>query len=63
MAETAIDIAGHAMGRSRKFRNVAENGRAAFVIDDFVSVQPWRPRCVEIRGDVYEYKVNTRTVS
>ena len=46
-----IDIAGHGMVRSRKFRNVAENGRAAFVIDDLASTQPWRPRCVEIRGD------------
>jgi pyridoxamine 5'-phosphate oxidase family protein len=45
-----IDIAGHGMAKSRKFRNVAENGRAAFVIDDLASVQPWRPRCVEIRG-------------
>ena len=45
-----IDIAGHGMARSRKFRNVAENGRAAFVVDDLASVQPWRPRCLEIRG-------------
>jgi pyridoxamine 5'-phosphate oxidase family protein len=46
-----IDIAGHGMARSRKFRNVAENGQAAFVVDDLASVQPWRPRCVEIRGE------------
>lgn len=46
-----IDIAGHGMVRSRKFRNVAENGQAAFVIDDLASTQPWRPRCVEIRGE------------
>jgi pyridoxamine 5'-phosphate oxidase family protein len=39
------------MARSRKFRNVAENGRTAFVIDDVASVQPWRPRRVEIRGE------------
>lgn len=45
-----IDIAGHGMVRSRKFRNVAENGQVAFVIDDLASVQPWRPRCVEVRG-------------
>jgi len=45
-----IDIAGHGMARSRKFRNVTENGRVAFVIDDLASTQPWRPRCVEIRG-------------
>jgi pyridoxamine 5'-phosphate oxidase family protein len=45
-----IDIAGHGMVRSRKFRNVAENGQVAFVIDDLASIQPWRPRCVEVRG-------------
>jgi len=47
----AIDIAGRGMARSRKFRNVAANGQVAFVIDDVASVQPWRPRCVEIRGE------------
>jgi pyridoxamine 5'-phosphate oxidase family protein len=45
-----IDIAGHGMAHSRKFRNVAENGQVAFVVDDLASVRPWRPRCVEIRG-------------
>ncbi len=45
-----IDISGHNMGASRKFRNVAANGRAAFVVDDIRSVDPWRVRCVEIRG-------------
>jgi len=43
-----IDIAGHGMARSRKFRNVADNGRVAFVVDDLASVQPWRPRFLEI---------------
>jgi len=46
-----IDIAGHGMSRSQKFRNIAENGQAAFVIDDLASTNPWRPRCVEIRGE------------
>jgi pyridoxamine 5'-phosphate oxidase family protein len=46
-----IDIGGHNMAASRKFRNVAANGRVAFVVDDIASVQPWRVRCVEIRGD------------
>ena len=51
-AETGtIDIAGHGMAKSRKFRNVAENGQVAFVVDDLASTQPWRPRCVEIRGE------------
>ena len=45
-----IDIAGIRMVGSRKFRNVADNGQVAFVVDDLASVQPWRPRCLEIRG-------------
>jgi pyridoxamine 5'-phosphate oxidase family protein len=45
-----IDISGHGMATSRKFRNVADNGRVAFVVDDLASARPWRPRCLEIRG-------------
>jgi pyridoxamine 5'-phosphate oxidase family protein len=45
-----IDIGGRNMGASRKFRNLAENPNVAFVVDDIASVQPWRVRCVEIRG-------------
>jgi pyridoxamine 5'-phosphate oxidase family protein len=45
-----LDIGGHQMAVSRKYRNVAGDGRAAFVVDDIASVQPWRVRCLEIRG-------------
>jgi pyridoxamine 5'-phosphate oxidase family protein len=45
-----IDIGGYNMAASRKFRNVAANGRVAFVVDDVVSTSPWRVRCLEIRG-------------
>lgn len=45
-----IDIGGRNMGATRKFRNVAGHPKVAFVVDDLASVQPWRPRCVEIRG-------------
>ena len=45
-----IDIGGYHMSASRKFRNIADNGRVAFVVDDVASVQPWRVRCLEIRG-------------
>lgn len=45
-----IDIGGHSMGASRKFRNLAGNPSVAFVVDDIASFQPWRVRCVEIRG-------------
>jgi pyridoxamine 5'-phosphate oxidase family protein len=46
-----IDIGGLALGATKKFRNVAANGRASFVVDDLASVNPWRVRGVEIRGE------------
>lgn len=46
-----IDIGGHNMAASRKFRNVAAGSTVAFVVDDIVSRNPWRVRCLEIRGD------------
>jgi pyridoxamine 5'-phosphate oxidase family protein len=45
-----IDIAGFNMSRSQKYRNVVHDGRAAVVIDDVLSTDPWRVRCLEIRG-------------
>lgn len=45
-----IDVAGYKMSRSQKFRNVATNPNVAFVVDDIVSRDPWRVRCLEIRG-------------
>lgn len=49
-ATDTIDIGGRHMATSQKFRNVADNGRVAFVVDDLVSARSWRPRCVETRG-------------
>ena len=45
-----IDIGGWKMSASRKYRNIADNGRVAFVVDDLPSTDPWRVRCLEIRG-------------
>jgi pyridoxamine 5'-phosphate oxidase family protein len=45
-----IDVTGHALERTKKFRDVARSGRAAIVIDDLASVDPWRPRAIEVRG-------------
>lgn len=49
-ATSTIDINGYNLEKSQKFRNIADSGRAAFVVDDLVSVHPWRVRCIEIRG-------------
>jgi pyridoxamine 5'-phosphate oxidase family protein len=45
-----IDIAGFNNERTKKFRDVARSGRAAIVVDDLASFDPWRPRGVEVRG-------------
>jgi pyridoxamine 5'-phosphate oxidase family protein len=49
-ARDAIDIGGSELERSKKFRDVARTGRAAIVIDDMESTDPWRPRGIEVRG-------------
>jgi pyridoxamine 5'-phosphate oxidase family protein len=46
-----IDVGGHDMAASRKFRNVAAGSPVAFVVDDIASLDPWTVRCLEIRGD------------
>lgn len=46
-----IDIGGHNLGRSQKFRNVQRDGRVTLVVDDLASIDPWAPRGIEIRGD------------
>jgi pyridoxamine 5'-phosphate oxidase family protein len=49
-ARDTIDIGGRELARTKKFRDVARGGRAAIVIDDLESTDPWRPRAVEVRG-------------
>jgi pyridoxamine 5'-phosphate oxidase family protein len=49
-ARDTIDVGGVDLERSKKFRDVARSGRAAIVIDDLESTDPWRPRAIEIRG-------------
>jgi pyridoxamine 5'-phosphate oxidase family protein len=49
-ARDTIDIGGAELQRSKKFRDIARTGRAAIVIDDLKSTDPWRPRGIEVRG-------------
>jgi hypothetical protein len=42
------EVTGHDFAATKKFRDVARTGRAAFVVDDVLP--PWRPRGVEIPG-------------
>ena len=46
----SIDVGGRDFARTKKFRDVARSGRAAIVVDDLASTDPWRPRAVEVRG-------------
>jgi pyridoxamine 5'-phosphate oxidase family protein len=45
-----IDVGGYELELSKKFRDIARSGRAAIVIDDLASTDPWRPRGIEVRG-------------
>lgn len=46
--EDTIDLGGHDIVPTRKYREALRHGRVAFVIDDFVPGQG--PRFVEVRG-------------
>jgi pyridoxamine 5'-phosphate oxidase family protein len=57
-----IDIHGYRMSKSRKFRNVASNSTVALVIDDIASRNPWRVRCLEIRGTAEQVESDGRRI-
>jgi pyridoxamine 5'-phosphate oxidase family protein len=54
-----IDIFGYRMSRSQKFRNIKTNNTVAFVVDDIASRDPWRVRCLEIRGTAQQAESDT----
>src|SRR5690349_3324048 len=39
-----IEIGGHGLSRSKKWRDLQANPRVAFVVDDLAGVNPWTPR-------------------
>lgn len=48
--QDSIDIGGHNIVPTKKYRDAVRHGRVAFVVDD---VQPpWKPRMIEVRGTV-----------
>lgn len=49
-AHDTIDLGGHGLATSKKYRDALAHGRAAFVVDDVP--QPGKPRFVEVRGTV-----------
>jgi pyridoxamine 5'-phosphate oxidase family protein len=46
----AIDIGGHNIAPTKKYREAVRHGRVAFVVDDVLP--PWRARGIEVRGRV-----------
>ena len=46
----AIEVGGHGMGASKKWRDLQANPQIALVVDDLQSVNPWTPRGIEVRG-------------
>jgi pyridoxamine 5'-phosphate oxidase family protein len=53
-------FSGWNLERSLKFRNLMENDKVAIVIDDIISLSPWRPRGIEVRGVAEVAKVQGR---
>ena len=45
-----IYFGGWNLAKSRKYRNIQQNCKVAFIVDDIVSVIPWHPRGIEIQG-------------
>jgi len=48
----SIDIGGHDFATRKKYRDALRNPKVAFVVDEIVSVSPWRVRGIEVRGEV-----------
>lgn len=46
----AIEVGGHGLSGSKKWRDLQANPLVALVVDDLQSVNPWTPRGIEIRG-------------
>lgn len=49
-SDDAIVVRGRDLEATKKFRDAARRGRAAIVVDDLPSTDPWRPRGIEVRG-------------
>jgi pyridoxamine 5'-phosphate oxidase family protein len=51
--QDTIDIGGHNIVPTKKYREALRHGRVAFVVDDVLP--PWKPRLVEVRGTVQAF--------
>jgi pyridoxamine 5'-phosphate oxidase family protein len=46
----SIDVGGSNLPGTKKWRDAERSCRAAIVVDDLASVDPWSPRGIELRG-------------
>ena len=51
-ATDTLDVGGHGFAVRRSFATCRPIRRVAIVVDDLASVDPWRPRMLEVRGSV-----------
>ena len=56
-----IDIGGHNIVPTKKFRDALKHGRMAFVVDDVLP--PWKPRFVEVRGTVKHHAEGGKAIN
>ena len=54
-AAGVIDIGGHNLATTKKFRDARTNPLVAFVVDDLASTSPWRARGIEVRGEAQTF--------
>ncbi|MFV0494937.1 PPOX class F420-dependent oxidoreductase [Mycobacterium sp.] len=47
---SSIDIVGHALAKTQKWRNVIRNPKVAFIVDTVFSVHPPKAQGLEVRG-------------
>ncbi|WP_219691890.1 PPOX class F420-dependent oxidoreductase [Streptomyces anatolicus] len=45
-----ILVGGHALSTTKKWRNLQANAKVSLVVDDVVSLEPWKVRGIEVRG-------------
>jgi len=57
-----IDVGGHGFAQRKKYRDVQHNPRVAIVVDDLATIDPWRPRMIEIRGEAEVLATGGETV-
>ncbi len=58
-----IDIGGHDFAQRKKWRDIQQNPQVAVVIDDIASLNPWRVRGIEIRGQAERLMTGGETVN